>query len=410
MSLNAAIIVAAGRGSRFGSDRPKQYHPLAGRSVIWHSVQAFVECAAVDRVQVVIHRDDVALYESAVGDLITRYPQQLLPVIFGGATRQESVFNGLKALESADTAHVLIHDGARPLIERETIEASVAVLSNQVGAIVAVPVADTLKRVEREIIVDTVSRDGLWRAQTPQVFRFAEIMAAHRAAADAGDFSLTDDAAVLERAGHTVGIVPGRESNLKITTLEDLGRAETTMKERSSTRSNEKLDTVGGLMAQEEFRTGSGFDVHRFGPGEQVTLCGVSIPHTHGLVGHSDADVGLHVLVDALLGAIGAGDIGQHFPPTDDRWKGADSAAFLRHAGQIVSARGGRVVNVDVTIICERPKVGPYRDAMRSRIAEILEISEDRVNVKGTTTEKLGFTGRGEGIAGLASATVALTP
>jgi 2-C-methyl-D-erythritol 4-phosphate cytidylyltransferase/2-C-methyl-D-erythritol 2,4-cyclodiphosphate synthase len=286
----------------------------------------------------------------------------------------------------------MIHDAARPFVDPGTIERTLGALRSVDGAIAAVPVVDTLKRAAEDAIGATIPRDGLWRAQTPQAFRYAAIVAAHRAAAGR---ELTDDAAVAEAAGLKVRLAMGDERNFKITTADDLARAERQI----------ASDAWGDLP---ETRVGQGYDVHRLGPGAAITLCGVKLDHDRSLIGHSDADVGLHALVDAVLGALGAGDIGQHFPPSDARWKGADSSAFLRHACDLVARAGGRIAHLDVTLICERPKIAPHRGAMAARIAEIAAIAPSRVSVKATTTEKLGFAGRGEGIAAQAIATVRL--
>ena len=374
MSKTIALIVAAGRGHRLGGSLPKQYLPLAGQPVLRHTVARFLAHPGIDAVRVVIHPDDRNLYDQAGGDLSLGEP------IAGGATRQDSVRLGLEALSAAAPDLVLIQDAARPFTAPATIDAVLAALKEHPGAIPALAVADTLKRAEGARIAATVPRGGLYRAQTPQGFRFADILAAHRALAGQ---ELTDDASLLEAAGQTVALVPGTEKNFKITTAEDLMRAETLL--------------------------GAAFEMHRFAnAGDHVILCGVAVPHERGLEGHSDADVGLHALTDALLGCIAAGDIGQHFPPSDPQWKGASSDRFLAHAAELVAAKGGRIVHVDVTLICERPKVGPYREAMTARIAEILGLAADRVSVKATTTEQLGFTGRREGIAAQAMATVEL--
>ncbi|MEQ8194867.1 MAG: bifunctional 2-C-methyl-D-erythritol 4-phosphate cytidylyltransferase/2-C-methyl-D-erythritol 2,4-cyclodiphosphate synthase [Rhodospirillales bacterium] len=373
-----ALIVAAGRGSRFGGELPKQYTLLAGEPVLRHTVSAFLHHPRIDSVRVVIHRDDRDLYDRAVG------PLDLLEPVGGGATRQDSVRLGLESLEAVGAETVLIHDAARPFVDRALIGRVLDSLRDYPGAIPAVAVSDTLKRGSDSVIGETVARDDLWRAQTPQGFRYADIMAAHRRLA--GE-TLTDDAALLERLGQPVGMVEGSEDNFKITTAADLERAER---------------LIGGG----DIRTGFGFDVHRFAPGDQVMLCGIAIPHDQGLAGHSDADVGLHALTDAILGAVGEGDIGVHFPPSDARWRGAPSDIFLAHARDLAAAKGGSIVNADVTLICERPKVSPHRFAMAARIAEILRIDPSRVNIKGTTTEGLGFTGRGEGIAAQAVATI----
>ncbi len=376
-----ALIVAAGRGQRFGGALPKQYQDLAGRPILAHSLAAFAAHPQVDGVRAVIHPDDRDLYDRAAAGL------PLLEPVAGGAERQESVLNGLESLRDRAPAKVLIHDGARPFPPPAVIAAVVDALDTAPGAIPALPVTDTLKRGGGGLIGTTVAREGLWRAQTPQGFRFAEILAAHRAAIGS---RLTDDAAVAEAAGLAVALVPGHEENAKVTTPDDLRLAELR------------------LAAAEEIRVGNGYDVHRFAPGSVVWLCGLAVPHDRGLLGHSDADVGIHALVDAILGALGAGDIGLHFPPSDPRWKGAASHLFLREACRLVAERRGRLVHLDVTLICERPKVGPHREAMRARLAEICALPLDRVSVKATTTEGLGFTGRQEGIAAQATATLGL--
>ena len=377
-----ALLVAAGRGQRFGGETPKQYRMLAGAPVLFRTVRAFLDHPSVDGVRVVIDPDYRDAYDQAVGTL------GLPPPVAGGPSRQESVRLGLEALDRDQQPDaVLIHDAARPLVDAGTIERVCRALDDTPGAIAAVPVVDTLKREADGDISGTVDRSGLWRAQTPQGFRFAAIRDAHRAASGA---SLTDDAAVAEQAGLAVRLVTGSEDNIKVTVEDDLRRAE------------RLLDRMP------ETRVGSGFDVHRFGPGESVRLCGIDIAHDHSLAGHSDADVGLHALTDALLGAIGDGDIGSHFPPSDARWRGADSALFLRHAADRIGQRGGRISHVDVTLICEAPKIGPHRSAMVERIAALLGLTPDRVSVKATTTERLGFAGRREGIAALASATVVM--
>ncbi|HEY9164475.1 MAG TPA: bifunctional 2-C-methyl-D-erythritol 4-phosphate cytidylyltransferase/2-C-methyl-D-erythritol 2,4-cyclodiphosphate synthase [Magnetovibrio sp.] len=376
-----ALIVAAGRGRRFGGALPKQYAPLGTATVLRHTVQAFLAHARVTHVRVVIHQDDVDLYQAAVDGL------SLLEPVFGGATRQDSVRLGLESLEGLNPSNVLIHDAARPFVSAAIIDGVVDALNEHAGALPAVAVADTLKRGQDGVIAATVPRDDLWRAQTPQGFHFNDILAAHRLLQ--GE-ELTDDTQLFERNGRPVVLTLGSETNFKITTEEDLMRAE------------RLLGTAF------ETRTGSGFDAHRFEAGDFVTLCGVKIPFSQGLKGHSDADVALHALTDALLGAIGAGDIGRHFPPSDAQWKGASSDRFLAHAAQLVRARQGTIVNVDVTVMCEAPKLSPHNADMVARVAEILAISPDRVSIKGTTTEGMGFTGRGEGIAAQAVANVRL--
>ena len=380
-AATVALIVAAGRGQRFGAALPKQYLDLAGKPLLRHGVEAFVGHRAVDGVRVVIHGDDRDLYKASVAGL------DLLPPVEGGATRQESVRNGLESLGGLACKRVLIHDAARPFVDAPLIDRMLAALDGAPGAIPALPIADTVKQGEAGLVAATLDRSKLFRAQTPQAFRYPEILAAHRAAAGR---ELTDDAAVAEAAGLAVALVAGREENFKVTGEADLLRAQ-------------RL-----LSPAVDLRCGNGFDVHRFCPGDRVMLCGVAVPHDRGLEGHSDSDVGLHALTDALLGAVGAGDIGQHFPPGDPQWRGADSARFAGHAASLIAARGGRILSVDVTLICERPRIGPHRQAMVARVAAVLGIDPARVSVKATTTEGLGFTGRGEGIAAQATASVLL--
>lgn len=379
-----ALVVAAGRGSRFGTGMPKQYRLLSGQSILRRSLAPLLAHPRIGGVRVVIHPEDAQAYRAAVGDL------PLLPPVHGGASRQESALRGLESLCTMPPQRVLIHDGARPFLSSALLDRVLGALDRREGAVPALPVVDTLKRGGDGAvppIVGTLERAGLWRAQTPQGFRYAPLLVAHRAAAGS---ALTDDAAVAEAAGMSVVLVAGDEDNLKVTTEDDLLRAERV------------------LAAGRETRTATGFDVHRFCPGDHVMLCGIAIPHDQALLGHSDADVGLHALTDALLGTISEGDIGSHFPPSEPRWRGVPSELFLRHAAGLIAAVGGRVVNVDVTLICERPKVGAYREAMRTRIADLLGVALGRVSVKATTTEELGFTGRGEGIAAQAVASVEL--
>jgi 2-C-methyl-D-erythritol 4-phosphate cytidylyltransferase/2-C-methyl-D-erythritol 2,4-cyclodiphosphate synthase len=378
----ALLVVAAGRGERAGGSLPKQYQAIAGSPLLAHTLAAFAPHPGIGPVQVVYDPAHHDLYAAAVAGF------DVLPPVAGGASRQESVRAGLEALAAHGPQAVLIHDAARPFVDRPLVDRVLAALDDGPAAIAALPVVDTLKRGVDGHVAGTVDRSGLWRAQTPQGFRFDAILSAHRAAAGQ---DLTDDAAVMEAAGIAVALVLGSEENVKVTTPEDIVRAERTLDARLS-----------------DVRVGSGFDVHRFGPGDHVILCGVKVPHSNGLVGHSDADVGLHAITDAVLGAIAAGDIGQHFPPSDPRWKGADSAAFLAHAASLVADKGGRIAHVDLTVICERPKVGPHRQAMAERVAAILGLAPDRVAIKATTTEGLGFTGRSEGIAAQATATVRL--
>ena len=380
MGGTVALVVGAGEGQRFGGELPKQYHLLAGVAVMRRSLKAFMDHPDVSVVQAVIHPNHHELYDAAVQGLALPVP------VDGGATRQGSVLNGLESLNADEPSTVLIHDAARPLVDPGVISRVLAALQTSPGAIPALAVADTLKRSDGQFVETTVDRQGLWRAQTPQGFHYQNILAAHRQAS--GD-ELTDDAAVAERAGLAVAIVEGSEDNIKVTRTGDMVRAER-------------------ILGAGETRTGLGFDVHRFGPGDHVMLCGVKVPHEFGLEGHSDADVGLHAVTDALLGAIGEGDIGTHFPPSDPQWKGTESDIFLRHAGDMIAGKGGRISNIDVTLICEQPKIGPHRAAMIKRMAEILSITEHRISIKATTTERLGFTGRGEGIAAQVAATVVL--
>ena len=377
-----ALIVAAGRGARFGGGIPKQYVPLGAQPLLRHSVARLTNHPAIGAVSVVIDPEDAALYRDAVDGLAVMAP------IEGGASRQESVRRGLESLSRERPDTVLIHDGARPFPDNALVGRIIAALADHVGAIAALPIVDTLKRAsENGLVGATVNRTGLWRAQTPQGFHFEAILAAHRAAITSDD--LTDDAAVAERAGLDVTLVQGAEDNLKVTTPDDLIRAENIL-----------------ARAQGDVRVGSGFDVHRFGPGNAVTLCGIVVPHDHALTGHSDADVALHALTDAILGALADGDIGRHFPPSDAWWRGAASEIFVRHAVGRVTDRGGTIAHADITIICEAPKIAPHSDAMRARVAAMLGLDAGRVSVKATTTEGLGFAGRGEGIAAQATVTL----
>lgn len=387
----AAVIVAAGRGVRAGGgaegDLPKQYRTIGGEAVLTHTLQAFAGHDAVDAVLAVISDADRALYDAASAGL----GGKLRPAAIGGATRQDSVRAGLEALAPAAPERVLVHDAARPFVGAGLISRVVRALDDHDAVLPALPVAETLKRADDGRVTSTVDRTGLWLAQTPQGFRFQTICDAHAKAAASAGTGFTDDAAIAEWHGIEVAIVGGDRANTKLTTMEDFEIAE------------RLLATPG---AAGEWRMGHGYDVHVFASGDHVMLCGVAVPHDHTLHGHSDADVGLHALTDALLGAIGEGDIGAHFPPSDPQWRGAESHVFLRDAAARVRARGGRISNVDVTLICELPKIGPHRSAMQQRIAEILEIARDRVSVKATTTEGLGYTGRREGIAAQASACV----
>ena len=375
-----ALVVGAGQGARFGGEIPKQYMDLGGIPVLRRTLTAFLTHPAVDAVRAVIHPDHRFLFETAAHGLDVPAP------VDGGATRQDSVRLGLASIADLEPDIVLIHDAARPGVSHRVIADVIAALRDVPGAIPALAVRDTLKRGADGRIETTVERAGLWRAQTPQGFRYAEIVDAH---ARCIGLPVTDDAAVAEQAGLAVAIVPGEEINEKVTTPQDLERLE-------------------ALMTGFDIRTGIGYDVHRFEAGNGVMLCGVEIPFVFKLKGHSDADVALHAVTDAIFGALGDGDIGSHFPPSDPQWKGAASHLFLEYARHRVAERGGTIANVDVTIICEAPKIGPHRERMRRRLSEILGIGLERVGVKGTTTERLGFAGRGEGIAAQAVATIRL--
>lgn len=381
----AAIVVAGGRGLRAGGDVPKQYRSVGSGPVLRQSLAIFASHAEVDWVQPVIHRDDGDFYADAAQGL------SVLPPTFGGTTRQASVRAGLEALADRRPAIVLVHDAARPFASAALVSRAIAAGGGG-AAIPGVAVTDTVKEVDAAgRVLRTLDRTSLRGVQTPQAFAFDALLAAHRKALTAGREDFTDDAALAEWAGMTVGVFEGEVGNLKLTTAEDFARAEA-----------RELSALGDI------RTGNGYDVHAFADGDHVWLGGIKIAHECGVTGHSDADVGLHALVDAILGALADGDIGMHFPPNDPQWKGASSDRFLQFAVERVKQRGGRVVHLDLTVVCEAPKIGPHRDAMRARIAAIAGISVDRVGVKATTSEKLGFTGRREGIAAYATATVRL--
>lgn len=383
-----ALIVAAGRGSRLGGDMPKQYLPLAGKPVLRRTIKTFLKHPSIDHLRVMIHPDDEALYAQAVQGL------SLLDPVFGGETRQESVRLGLESLEELNPSKVLIHDAARPFVSTRLISHIIEGLHGHKAVIPVLPIADTIKRVKDNVLVETVAREGLYLAQTPQGFHYPDIASAH---ARAKGLQLTDDAAVCEHSNIAVSITSGSTKNIKITTRKDLERAEKFVQKKSSLY---------------ETRIGTGFDVHKFKPpaaeDNRIMICGVAIPHDQAIEAHSDGDVGIHALVDALLGAMGKGDIGHHFPPSDQKWKNADSSAFLSHAAALVAEAHGRIVNIDVTVIGERPKISQFREAMRRRLAQILALNIDRVSVKATTTETLGFTGRKEGIAAQAVVSVSM--
>ena len=384
----AVVIVAAGRGERLGSEGgPKQYRKLDTCCVLQHTINCFTSHMLIDAVQVVIHADDDALYSSNVSE-----NPKLLPPVIGGSTRQASCKAGIDALGD-QYDKVLVHDAARPFVRHTVIDNVIAGIGPNTCALPASAIADTVKRVGNDFLVEeTVSRENLFLAQTPQGFMLKEIAEAHSRAACNSKEEFTDDAAVGEWVGMRVRLVEGDRDNFKITTQQDLSAAQA----RGRT-----------MQSFADIRTGSGYDVHTLGPGDGVILCGIKVPHNKSLQGHSDADVGLHSLTDALLGTIGAGDIGSHFPPSEERWKGAESDQFLAHAASLVREAGGTITNLDVTIVCEAPKIGPHRDTMRTRIAEICDIDDlSRISVKATTNEKVGFIGREEGIAALATATV----
>ncbi len=386
----AALIVAAGRGVRAGGGLPKQYRMIGGRAVLARSAALFLTHPRVEHVAVVIHPDDEALYREAVAGL-----EGLLPPVMGGATRQASVLAGLEALAAQAPDAVLIHDAVRPFASEELVTRVIDALATNRAVLAASPVTDTLKRGDAEgFVAGTVSRDQLFAAETPQGFHLDVILEAHRRAAAAG-IEVTDDAALAEWAGIPVRLVAGARGNIKLTSQEDIAMVDRQLQAEA-------------LLEAGETRVGTGYDVHPFTDGDAVWLGGIRIPHEKTLAGHSDADVALHALTDALLGAIAEGDIGSHFPPSDPQWRGASSDRFLAHAVNLVSARGGRIVNLDLAIVAEAPKIGPHRDAMRERIAEIAGIAPGRVAVKATTNEKLGFVGRREGIAAIATATIRL--
>jgi 2-C-methyl-D-erythritol 4-phosphate cytidylyltransferase/2-C-methyl-D-erythritol 2,4-cyclodiphosphate synthase len=385
----AVVVVAAGRGERAGrADGPKQYREIGGAAVIARTVDAFLGHPAIGEIVVVIHADDHALLAKALGERLAR-----VRVVEGGKTRQASTLLGLAALKATAPATVLIHDGVRPFADAALIDRVIAAIVPGGGAVPCIPVADTLKLASADGAVSrTVDRKGLFAAQTPQGFPFAEIFEAHERARTEAGVDFTDDASIAEWAGLTVRIVEGSPDNLKLTFARDIEMA------------HQKL--AGAGIHFPDVRTGNGYDVHALEPGDHVTLCGVEIAHGARLAGHSDADVGLHALTDALLATCGAGDIGTHFPPSDPQWKGAASRIFVEHAAKIVRAAGGRIANADITLICEAPKVAPHRAAMTAAVAAMLGIDPGRVSIKATTNEKLGFIGREEGIAAIATASV----
>jgi len=386
MAEVSAILVAAGRGTRTGGDLPKQFRRIGGVSMLRRALSLLAKHPLVGAVQPVIRAEDRALFEAESAGIA------LLAPTVGGATRQASVHAGLEALATRPPELVLVHDAARPFATPALIARAVETAGKAGAAVPGLPVADTVKRIDADGTVEaTIARESLRLIQTPQAFAYAPLLAAHRCAADAGRDDFTDDAALAEWAGLKVAVFAGEPGNVKVTHEEDFARAEAML-----------------ASALGDVRTGTGIDVHAFGPGDHVILGGLRIPHTLALTGHSDADVVLHALTDAILGALADGDIGAHFPPSDAQWKGAASDQFLAFAVERVAARGGRIAHLDVTIVCEAPKIGPHRDAMRANIAQLAGLALDRVAVKATTSEKLGFTGRGEGIACYATATVRL--
>ncbi|HZH12615.1 MAG TPA: bifunctional 2-C-methyl-D-erythritol 4-phosphate cytidylyltransferase/2-C-methyl-D-erythritol 2,4-cyclodiphosphate synthase [Microvirga sp.] len=390
----AALIVAAGRGSRAGEGVPKQYRLLGGRPVLTRTLEAFLSHRGVRNTLVVIHADDQDLYEQSIAVLPRKLTARLARAVSGGETRQDSVRMGLDALEAFAPDHVLVHDAARPFVDTALIDRAIEAAQAWGAAVPGIPVTDTIKLVDsRGVVEATPDRAKLRAVQTPQAFGFPALLEAHRKAAAENRRTFTDDGALAEWAGLPVHVFPGDISNTKLTHAADFAEAERRLKGSSMTFVT---------------RLGTGFDVHAFTEGDHVWLGGIKIPHDKGVLAHSDGDVILHALTDALLGAIADGDIGTHFPPSDPQWKGASSDRFLAHAAALVRARGGKIDHLDTTLLCEKPRLGPYREEMRRRIAEICGLRIDQVSLKATTTEKLGFTGRGEGIAAQAAATIRL--
>lgn len=388
----AALIVAAGRGLRAGADAPKQYRRLGGTPVLCRTLAPFLADNRIGTVLVVIGVGDAPRYDEAIGHLPESARARLASPVAGGETRQDSVRAGLEALAAIGfTGNVLVHDAARPFVSIALIERALAASAQHVAAIPALPVTDTVKRIDAAgLIEETLPREQLVSVQTPQAFAFQPLLVAHRAAHAAGSIGFTDDSAIMEWAGHRVATFAGAPMNLKLTHPDDFALAEQRIARSLVTR------------------TGTGYDVHAFADGDHVWLGGIRIPHSRGVTAHSDGDVALHALTDAVLGALADGDIGSHFPPSDPQWRGASSDRFLAFAAERVRQRGGRIDHLDLTIVCEGPKVGPHRDAIRARIAEIAGLRLDAVGVKATTSERLGFTGRGEGLAALATATIRL--
>ncbi len=395
----AALIVAAGRGSRAGAGLPKQFRDLDNVPVLVRTLNAFCAHAGISRIVVVIHPDDAGLLDDCLAALSPDARAKLLPPVHGGATRQASVRAGLAALAGEDISHVLVHDAARPFVSAALIDRACAALEESDAALPGIPVTDTIKRVnDSDEVIETPARAALRAVQTPQAFRLAPLHEAHARAFAEGREDFTDDGALMEWVGKPVTIFPGDPANIKLTHEADFRRPHA-----AAPGSGNEAGEHGMIT-----RMATGFDVHVFGPGDHVMLGGIAVPHDRGVVAHSDGDVVLHGLTDALLGCLAEGDIGTHFPPSDPQWRGASSDRFLAYAVQRVRECAGRIVLLDTTILCERPKIGPLREAMRARIAEIAGVGPERVSIKATTTEKLGFTGRGEGIAAQAAATIAL--
>lgn len=384
----AAIILAAGRGERAGGrDGPKQYRMIGGRAVIARAIEGFAECRSVDAIVVAIHPDDRDLFARAAGAFAGR-----VSLVEGGPTRQASTLNALRALSERAPEKVLIHDAARPFANHSLIDRVLAAVTSSGGALPVLPVADTIKKSDDSgLVAATVPRSGLFAAQTPQGFPYAAILEAHERAATSKALDFTDDSSIAEWAGMPMRMVEGSPDNVKLTLTREIEMADA------------RLSATGGLP---DVRTGNGYDVHAFEAGRAVMLCGIEIPHDRKLSGHSDADVGLHALTDALLATCGAGDIGTHFPPSEPEWRGARSRIFVEYAARLVAERGGRIANADVTLVCEAPRIGPHRPAMVAAMAEMLGIEPGRISVKATTNEGMGFIGRGEGIAAFATVSV----
>ena len=391
MTISIALIVAAGRGYRASIDLPKQYVMLGNIPMLRHVIEKFITHRRITHVIIVVHPDDICLYKNAIDGL------DILPPAFGGDERHISVRNGIEEIAALKPDNILIHDAARPFISHKLIDDLLDALDNHDGVIPALPVIDCVKRSNNDKkIINTLTRQNLWLVQTPQAFKYQKIRKAHDILHNMGETkNIADDAAVFEAANMPVKIINGDQDNFKITTKDDIIRA------------NEKMLKNKDKLIKYP-RIGSGFDVHKFCDGDFITLCGVKIPHNMGLAGHSDADVALHALTDAMLGVIANGDIGLHFPPSDEKWHGANSKIFIKHSLELIKNIDGEISNIDITIICENPKITPYRDLMRQSLAKMLDMDISRISIKATTTEKLGFTGRGEGIAAQASILVML--